>query len=153
MVKLAAAQTRITDPSQTPLKCKVKKVTTYTFRGDNHIVPDTTANGEKTVETFDENGWTLEEKMYGKNVALKESFSFEYLGDSLVIKKQFDASGKLFVKYIFKYERHGKETEFVMNSDAQPQFRLAKIDYRCIFKYDESGNRISGEQYIMISSR
>ncbi|HTK20757.1 MAG TPA: hypothetical protein VL442_14625, partial [Mucilaginibacter sp.] len=89
-----------------------------------------------------------EEKMYDKNDALQTRFSFEYIGDSVVVKKQFDRSGKLFVKYIFKYDGRGKETEFDMHSDAQPQFRLAKINYRCIYKYDKLDNRISEEQYI-----
>jgi hypothetical protein len=143
IVRLATAQTRATDLSQTPLKGKVKQVITYTFRGDNHIVPDTTAIAEKTIETFDEKGWPLEEKMYNKNDVLQESFSFEYTGDSIVVKKQFDASGKLFAKYIFKYDDQGKETEFDVNSDAQPQIRLAKINYRCIYKYDKMGNRVN----------
>ncbi|MGZ3822793.1 MAG: hypothetical protein ACXVB6_19515 [Mucilaginibacter sp.] len=148
VVRLAAAQTRVTDVSQAPLKGKVKQVTTYTFRGGNHTVPDTTASAERTIETFDEKGWAIEEKMYDKNDALQERLSFEYIGDSIVVKKQFDASGKLFVKYIYKYDSQGKETEFDMKSDAQPQIRLAKIDYRCIYKYDEFGNRVSEEQYI-----
>jgi hypothetical protein len=141
IVRLAAAQTRVTDLSQAPLKGKVKQVTTYTFRGANHTAPDTTASAEKTIETFDEKGWALEVKMYDKNDALQERFSFEYIGDSIVVKKQFDGSGKLFVKYIFKYDGQGKETEFDMNSDAQPQMRLAKINYRCIYKYDKLGNK------------
>jgi hypothetical protein len=148
IVRLAAAQTRVTDLSQASLKGKVKQVTTYTFRGDNHTVPDTTDSAEKTIETFDEKGWALEEKMYGKNDTLKERFSFEYIGDSIVVMKQFDYSGKLFVKYIYKYDSQGKETEFDMNSDAQPQMRLGKINYRCIYKYDELENRVSEEQYI-----
>ncbi len=147
-VQIVSAQTRVTDLSQSSLKGKVKRVTTYTFRGDNHMAPDTTASAEKTIETFDEKGWAIEEKIYDKNDALRERFSFEYIGDSIVVNNQFDSSGKLFVKYIYKYDDHGKETEFDMNSDAQPKMRLAKIDYRCIYKYDELGNRVSEEQYI-----
>lgn len=126
IVKLASAQTRVTDLSQTPLKGKVRQVTTYTFRGDNHTSPDTTSSTEKTIETFDKKGWPLEVKMYDKNDVLQARFSFEYIGDSIVVKKQFDGSGKLFVKYTFKYDDQNKETEFDMNSDAQPQLRLAK---------------------------
>jgi len=148
IVRLTIAQTRVTDISQTPLSGKVKRVTTYTFRGDNHVTPDTTARAEKTVETFDEKGWAIEEKMYDKTGALQERSSFEYIGDSIVVKNQFDGSGKLSVKYIFKYDGHGKETEIDMNSDAQPQMRLAKVNYRGIYKYDEFGNRVSEEQYI-----
>jgi hypothetical protein len=148
IVKLAVAQTRITDVSQSSLKGKVKRLTTYTFRGGNHVAPDTTTSAEKMIETFDEKGWALEEKMYDKSGALQERFSFEYIGDSIVVKNQFDGSGKLYVKYIFKYDSQGKETEFDMNSDAQPQSRLAITDYRCIYKYDELGNRVSEEQYI-----
>lgn len=148
MVKLATAQTRVTDLSQAPLKGKVRQVTTYTFRGANHTSPDTTASSEKTIETFDEKGWEIEEKMYDKSDALKQRFSFEYIGDSIAVRNQFNASGKLFVKYIYKYDGQGKETEFDMNSDAQPQFRLAKINYRCICKYDKLGDRIGEEQYI-----
>jgi hypothetical protein len=146
--RLAAAQTRVTDLSQSPLKGKIKRVTTYIFRGENHKAPNTTARAEKTIETFDEKGWAIDEKMYDKNDALRERSSFEYIADSIVVKNQFDNSGKLFVKYIFKYDGQGKQTEFDMNSDAQPQMRLAKINYRCIYKYDELGNRISAEQYI-----
>jgi len=148
IVTSAAAQTRVTDLSQVSLKGKVKRVTTYTFRADNHMTPDTTGTAEKTIETFDEKGWALEVKMYNKNDALQESFSFEYIGDSIVVKNQFDRSGKLFVKYVYKYDNLGKETEFDMNSDAQPQLRLAKINYRCIYEYNKSGNRISETQYI-----
>lgn len=147
-IRLATAQTKVTDVSQLPLMGKVKRVTTYTFRGDNHVAPDTTASPEKTIEIFDEKGRASEEKTYGKNGELRQRFSFEYFGDSVAVKNQFDGSGKLSVKYIFKYDSSGKETEFDMKSEARPQMRLAKIDYRCIYKYDDSGNRISAEQYI-----
>jgi hypothetical protein len=148
IARLAPAQTRVTDVSQAGLKGKVKSVITYTFRADNHAEPDTAGSAEKTIETFDEKGWSQEDKMYDKNGALQERFSYEYIGDSIVVKNQFDGSGKLFVKYIFRYDYQGKETEFDMKSDAQPQMRLAKIDYRCIYEYDNSGNRITEDQYI-----
>ena len=148
IVRSAAAQTRVTDVTQLPLKGRVKQVVTYTFRGGNHVEPDTTASAEKTIETFDEKGWALEEKMYDKSGELMERFSFEYMGDSIAVKNQFDGSGKLFVKYIYKYDAQGKITEFDMSSDAQPQIRLAKIDYRCIYKYDVLGDRVTEEQYI-----
>jgi hypothetical protein len=144
----AAAQTRVTDISQAPLNGKVKRVTTYTFRGGDHVAPDTTASAEKTIETFDEKGWAIEEKMYDKTGTLQERFSFKYVGDSVVMSNQFDGSGKLSVNYIYKYDTHGNETEFDMKSDAQPQTRIAKVDYRGIYKYDEFGNRVSEEQYI-----
>jgi hypothetical protein len=147
IVRLAAAQTRVTDVSQSSLKGKVKRIVTYTFRGDNDAPPDTTASAEKTIETFDEKGWALERKMYDKNGTLQERFSFEYVGDSIAMKNQFDGSGKLFFKYIFKYDGRGIETEFDMDGDAQPQLRLAKTDYRCIYKYDVLGNRVTEEQY------
>gem|GEM_PF-6805295 len=134
VVRLTTAQTRVTDPSQPSLKGKVKRVTTYTFRGGNHTAPDTTASAEKTIETFDEKGWALEEKMYDKSGALQARFLFEYVGDSIVVKKQFDGSGKLFVKYICKYDGQGKEREVDVNSDAQPQLGLAKRESRCIYK-------------------
>jgi len=148
IVRPAAAQTRVTDVTQSSLKGKVKCVVTYIFRGGNHPDPDTTASAEKTIKTFDEKGWALEEKMYDKSGELLERFSFEYSGDSIAVKNQFDGSGKLFVKYIFKYDAQGEVTEFDMTSDAQPQIGLAKIDYRCIYKYDELGNRVTEEQYI-----
>src|ERR1700733_15568815 len=102
--KLASAQTRVTDVTQSSLKGKSKQVVTYTFRGGNHTEPDTTASAEKTIESFDEKGWALEEKMYDRSGELLERFSFEYIGDSIAVKNQFDGSGKLFVKYIFKYD-------------------------------------------------
>lgn len=143
----ANAQTRLTDLSQVSLKGKVKSVITYTFRGENHLIPDTTGSVEKTVETFNEKGWALDEKRY-KNDMLTDRFLFEYIGDSIVVNNQFNSSGKLHAKYIYRYDSDGKETEFDMKSDAQPQIRLAKINYRCIYKYNESGDRISDEQYI-----
>lgn len=145
---LATAQTKVTDISQSSLMGKVKRITAYTFRGGDHKDPDTTANAEKTTEVFDKDGRALEEKTYDKNGALQERFLFEYFGDSVVVKNQFDSNGKLSVKYIFKYDRSGKKTEFDMKSDAQPEIRLAKINYRCLYKYDNDGNRISAEQYI-----
>jgi hypothetical protein len=153
IVRLAAAQTRITDVSQSSFKGKVKCVTTYTFRGENHVIPDTTVSAEKTIETFDEKGWTLEEKMYDKNGILQDRFSFEYIGDSIVVKNLFDGDGQLLVKYIFKYDGRGKETEFNMTYYVQSPIRRVKIDKvkidssRCIYKYDELGNRISEERY------
>ena len=148
IARFAASQTRVTNVSEPSLKGKVKRVVTYTFRGVNNTAPDKTLNAEKTIETFDEKGWPQETKMYDTNGELQERFSFEYIGDSIIVKKQFDGSGKFFVKYVFKYDREGKETEFDINSDAQPQFRLAKIDAVSIYKYDELGNRISQDQYI-----
>ncbi len=61
IVGFAVAQTRVTDLSQAPLNGKVKRVTTYTFRGGNHSAPDTTGSAEKTIETFDEKSWATEE--------------------------------------------------------------------------------------------
>jgi len=147
-MQLSIAQTRITDISQPSIKGKVKHATIYTFRGGNGETPDTTAISGSIVDTFDENGRQLTQKNYDSNNSLKEAFTFENSGDSIAVMNQLDDKGMLLVKYIYKYDSQGKETEFDMESPEQPKYHLAKIDYKCLMKYDDAGNRISEEQYI-----
>src|ERR1700679_2773567 len=88
IVQLTAAQTRVTDISQPRLLGKVKQVTTYTFRAQNHEKPDTNAESERTVETFDEKGRPTDEKIYNKDGSLRDSFTFECYGDSIIKRNQ-----------------------------------------------------------------
>ncbi len=145
VAQIAAAQIKVTDFTEGELKGQVKTVIEYSLRGDNNSNNiDTSAYSGKTTKTFDKNGHQLYELIVWQKGQSADSLSYEYIGDSIIIKNQY-LNGKPAIKYTFKYDKDGKETEFDTFSDYDPRIEM---DAKIFYKYNEGGDISTEETFI-----
>jgi hypothetical protein len=143
--QITTAQIKVTDFTESELKGHVKTAVEYTFRGDINLDNvDTSAYSGKTTRTFDKNGHQLYELIVWQKGQAADSLSYQYSGDSLVVKNQY-LNGKPAVKYTYKYDNDGKETEFDTFSDYDPRIVM---DAKIFYKYNEAGDISTEETFI-----
>jgi hypothetical protein len=111
-VQFGLAQHKLTDDVEPPLNGPVKQITIYIFPNASSENMDTSKYVQKVVKKFDAKKYETEEYAYNKGGVLLYKNIFKYLGDTTVIKKQFDWQGMLTKTYTYKFDaKTGKKME------------------------------------------